>query len=173
MNNRGYTLIELSVVVLLIGMLLLLAVPRLRDEVLNDGLKAAARQLVGAAREMRLESVRDQTDQILHIDMALPSFWSYPADTTGEKRAELRRRAHRLPDGVRIVAVRQPHQAARTEGEIQIRFFRRGYVAPTVIRLGKDDRVFTLVLNPFLQAVTVYEKDIDFAFNEEDGASAF
>jgi prepilin-type N-terminal cleavage/methylation domain-containing protein len=172
-NNRGYTLIELSVVVLLIGMMLLLAIPRLRDDLLNDELKAAARQWVGAVRELRLESVREQSDYILHIDIAHPAFWTYPADTTGEKRAELRNQARRLPAGIRIVSVRQAQEAAKTDGEVLVRFFRRGYVAPTVIRLAKDDRTFTLVLNPFIQAVTVYEKDVDFAFNEEDRAASF
>ena len=99
MNNRGYTLIELSVVVLLIGMMLLIAVPRVRDTLLDDDLKAVTRRLINSARELRNESVREQTDYILHIDLNNPAFWSYPADTTAEKRAELRKGAFRFPEG--------------------------------------------------------------------------
>lgn len=170
-TERGYTLIELSVVVLLIGTMLFIAVPRVRDSLLNDDLKAAARQLVGAASEMRKEAVREQMDYLLHLDLAQPGFWTYSADTTAEKRAELRKGAVRFPDGIRIADVRQPAEARKTEGEVIIRFFRKGYVEPTVVHLVKEDRSFTLVFNPFLQSVGVYEKYVDFTFNEDDRAS--
>jgi prepilin-type N-terminal cleavage/methylation domain-containing protein len=170
-TDRGYTLIELSVVVLLIGMMLLIAVPRVRDALLNDDLKATTRQLVGAARELRNESVREQLDYVLHLDLNQPGFWTYSADTTAEKRAEIRKGAIRFPEGIRIAGVRHPEEVRKTEGEASIRFFRKGYMEPTVVHLVKDDRAFTLVFNPFLQAVSVYEKYVDFIFNEDDRAA--
>ncbi len=100
-------------VVLLIGMMLLIAVPRVQDTLLNDDLKAATRRLIGAARELRNESVREQTDYILHIDLNQPAFWSYAADTTAEKRAELRKGAFRFPEGIRIADVRQAERTKR------------------------------------------------------------
>jgi prepilin-type N-terminal cleavage/methylation domain-containing protein len=170
-NSRGYTLIELSVVVLLIGMMLLIAVPRVRDTLLDDDLKAATRRLISSARELRNESVREQTDYILQIDLANPGFWVYPADTTAEKRLELRKAAFRFPEGVRITDVQQADEAKKSEGEVLIHFFRRGYVEPTVVHLAGDDRAFTLVFNPFLQAMTVYEKYVDFYFNREENTN--
>ena len=167
-NNRGYTLIELSIVVLLVGMMLLIAVPRVQDTLLNDDLKAVTRRFIGAAHELQNESVREQTDYILHIDLNQPAIWSYAADTTAEKRSELRKGAVRLPEGIRIVDVRQADGVKKSEGEAVIRFFRRGYTSPTVIHLAKEDRVVTLVFNPFLRTVTVYEKDVDFSFNQEE-----
>jgi hypothetical protein len=44
-------------------------------------------------------------------------------------------------------------------------------VEPTIVHLAKDDRSFTVVFNPFLQAMTVYEKYVDFSFNEEERAA--
>ena len=171
-RDRGYTLIELAVVVLLAGLMLMLAVPRVRDTLLNDDLKAAARLLLGSARELRNESVREQTDIILHIDLGQSAFWSYPADTTAEKQAELRKDAKRLPTGIRVMDFRHAGETKKAEGEAFIRFFRQGYVTPTVVRLAKDDRTFTLVFNPFLPTVTVYEKPVDYTFNEEDRDTA-
>jgi prepilin-type N-terminal cleavage/methylation domain-containing protein len=167
-TNRGYTLIELSVVLLLVGILLLIAVPRIRDTLLNDDLKVATRRLIGAARELRNESVRERTDRIIHIDLNQPAFWSYPADTTAEKREELRNKAVRLPEGVRIADIRQVNAAKKTEGEAFIHFFKGGYITPTIIRLAKGDRTLTLVFHPFLQTVGVYESDVeDFPFSQE------
>jgi general secretion pathway protein H len=170
-TDRGYTLIELSVVVLLIGMMLLIAVPRVRDTLLSDDLKATTRQVVGAARELRNEAVREQLDYVLHLDLNQPGFWTYSADTTAEKRAEIRKGAIRFPEGIRIAGVRHAEEAAKTEGEASVRFFRKGYVEPSVIHLVKDDRAVTLVFNPFLQAVSVYEKYVDFTFNDDDRAA--
>jgi prepilin-type N-terminal cleavage/methylation domain-containing protein len=172
-NNRGYTLIELSVVVLLIGMMLLIAVPRVRDTLIDDDLKAVTRRLISSARELRYESVREQTDYILHIDLTNPAFWVYPADTTAEKKLALRKGAFVFPQGVRIMDVRQADEGKRTEGEALIHFFRRGYVEPTVVHLTKDDRAFTLVFNPFLQTTTVYEKYVDFSFSREEHDAGF
>jgi prepilin-type N-terminal cleavage/methylation domain-containing protein len=170
-TDRGYTLIELSVVVLLIGMMLLIAVPRVRDTLLNDDLKATTRKLVGASRELRNEAVREQVDYILQLDLNQPGFWIFSADTTAEKRAEIRKGAIRFPEGIRIAGVRHAEEVRKTEGEASVRFFRKGYVEPTVIHLMKEDRTFTLVFNPFLQAVSVYEKYVDFTFSEDDRAA--
>ncbi|MDA8126948.1 MAG: prepilin-type N-terminal cleavage/methylation domain-containing protein [Deltaproteobacteria bacterium] len=171
-QERGYTLIELAVVVLLVGLMLTLAAPRVRDTLLNDDLKAATRQLLGATRELRNDAIREQTDYLLRIDLGQPSFWSYPADATPEKRAEVRKAAVRLPAGIRIVDVRHAGEAKKGDGEASIRFFRQGYVTPTVIHLAKDDRTFTLIFNPFLPSVDVHEKQVDYAFNEEDRDAA-
>jgi general secretion pathway protein H len=172
-TNRGYTLIELSVVVLLIGMMLLIAIPRVRDTLLNDDLLAAARQVIGASRELRNEAVREQVDYILHLDLNQPGFWTYSADTTAEKRAEIRKGAIRFPDGIRIAGVRHFEQVGKTEGEAFVRFFRKGYTEPTVIHLMKEDRTITLVFNPFLHSVGVYEKYVDFIFSEDDRVAGF
>jgi len=167
MTDRGYTLIELSVVVLLIGMMLLVAVPRVRDAVLSDDLKAATRRLVGAARELKNESIREQVDYILHLDLAHPGFWVYSADTTPEKLAEIRKKASPFADGLKITDFIRPGEEKQTEGDAEIRFHRQGYVDPAVIHLKKNDREFTVVFQPFLNTVTVYEKYVDYTFAEE------
>jgi prepilin-type N-terminal cleavage/methylation domain-containing protein len=172
-TDRGYTLIELSVVVLLVGMMLLIAVPQVRDTLLHDDLKAATRQLVGAARELRADAVREQVDYLLHFDLNQPGFWIYSADTTSEKQAEIRKKAVRFPEGIRIAGVRHPREVRKTEGEASVRFFRKGYVEPTVIHLVKDERTFTLVFEPFLPTVGIHEKYVDFTFNEEERVAGF
>jgi prepilin-type N-terminal cleavage/methylation domain-containing protein len=172
-TDRGYTLIELSVVLLLIGMMMLIAVPRVRDVLLHDDLKTATRQIIGVTRELRNNAVREQVDYILRIDLSQPAFWTYSADATAEKQTEIRERATLFPDGIRIAGFRHFGEGQKVEGEASIRFFRKGYMEPTVIHLAEDDRTFTLVFNPFLQTVGVFDEYVDFIFNEEDRAAGF
>lgn len=161
-GRGGYTLIELSIVVFLIGLMLLIAVPRVRESIFTDQLSSAARRLVGATRELRSVAVRDQVDQILQISLDQRSFWVYSADMTPEKREEMRRRASRLPGDVKFADVYIAGREKRTAGEVSIRFFSRGYVEPAVIHLADGERFMTLVLHPFLQTVETHEKYVDF-----------
>src|SRR3989339_414317 len=157
-TDRGYTLIELSVVVLLIGMMLLVAVPRVRDAVLSDDLKTATRRLVGASRVLKNDAVREQVDYLLHLDLAHPGFWVFSADTTPEKLAEIRKQATPFAEGVKITDFIRPGAEKQTEGDAEIRFHRQGYVDPADVHLTRNDRTFTVVFQPFLNTGTVYEK---------------
>ena len=64
-DKKGYTFIEITVVVLLIGLMMALTLPRFRYAVLTDNLKTATRRLVGTIKTIRNEAVREQQDEIL------------------------------------------------------------------------------------------------------------
>jgi general secretion pathway protein H len=160
-NNKGYTLIELAVVVLIIGLMLTFAVPRVRDVLREDGLKTAARQLTGAVKELRNEAVREQVDYVLHLDLNNSAFWRYSVDMTPEKKDELKNLSVRLPDGVKIADMYHVGEAKRSDGEAQIRFFKKGYVQPTVIHLSQGEMSYTVIIHPLLAQVKVHDRYID------------
>lgn len=158
MKKNGYTLIELAVVVFLLGLMLFLAVPRVRENLIGDGIRTTVRHLCGAVRELRADAIREQVDYVLHLDLNSHAFWTYSLDMTPEKRDEKKRAAFHFPEGVRIADVSQIGVEKKSDGEIAVRFFKKGHVQPTIIHLRKDDRYFTLVLSPFSGSVKVYEK---------------
>jgi prepilin-type N-terminal cleavage/methylation domain-containing protein len=160
-NNRGYTLIELAVVVFLIGLMLVFAVPRIRDTLVEDGLKTAARQLTGTVKELRNDAVREQVDYVLQLDLGAGKFWHYSADMTPEKKEEMKGQSVAFPEGVKIADVYHVTDAKISEGEAQVNIFKKGYVQPTVIHLVKGERYFTLVISPFLPGIEVYEGYLD------------
>ncbi len=161
-NNKGYTLIELAVVVFIIGITLTFAAPRVRDMLWEDGLKKAARQFTGTVKELRNEAIREQVDYILHFDLNSGQFWRYSADMTPEKRDEMKKLSFHLQDGVKITDIYCIGNNKQSEGEIQVRFFKKGYCQPTVIHLSNGENYSTVVINPFLENVTVYNRYIDF-----------
>ncbi|MDI9569433.1 MAG: prepilin-type N-terminal cleavage/methylation domain-containing protein [Pseudomonadota bacterium] len=160
--EAGYTLIELIVVIVLIGILLSFAVPRLRDDLLNDSLHATARQLVGTAKELRNDAVREQVDFILHFDMGANVFWSSAADMTPEKLDERRRGASPFPPGVRVADIEFGRERVTSDGEARIVFSRHGYVNPAVIHIAKGGRVVTVALAPFLRRIGIHDRQVGF-----------
>ncbi len=161
MKKNGYTLIELAVVVFLLGLMLFLAVPRIRDSLINDGLKSTARHMVGAIRELRADAVREQVDYVLQLDLNNNAFWTYSVDMTPEKRDERKKNAFHFPEGVKIADVSQPGLDKKADGEVGIKLYKQGYVQPTVIHLVRENRYFTIALAPFLSTIRVFEKYAD------------
>jgi len=161
-SSKGFTLIELSVVVFLIGLMLLIAVPKVRDTMLSDGLKTTVNHLTGTARELRSDAVRNQVDYILHLDIDNSLVWAHSADMTAEARDEMKKRAFNLPDEVKITDICLSGKEKVTDGEALIMFSRKDYMHPAVVHLAQNDQRFTLVFEPFLSSVRTCDKYIDF-----------
>jgi general secretion pathway protein H len=161
LKKNGYTLIELAVVVFLMGLMLTIAVPKVRETLLNDSLKSTVRRMVGVVRELRGDAVREQIDYALHLDLNNNAFWIYSLDMTPEKLDEIKKNAFRFPEGVKIADVSQMGMEKKIDGEVDVKIFKQGYIQPTVIHLKKDDRNFTLVFSPFLSSIKVTDKYAD------------
>jgi prepilin-type N-terminal cleavage/methylation domain-containing protein len=161
MNRRGYTLVEIAVVIVLVGVIFLIAIPKVRDTLSGDAMRTAARHLSGAARELKASAVREQIDHFLHLDLDRRLYWNTRDDMTADARTARRSQARPLPSGVRFADVSLAGTGKKNEGEVTIRFFSRGYVQPTVIHLTDDDRVMSLILQPFLSTFDVQDKYVD------------
>jgi len=162
LNNHGFTLIELTVVVFLATLMLLIAVPRVRDAVLTDNLHSTVNRISNTARELRGEAVRNQTDYILHIDLNGNRLWATTADATPEARDELKKKAPRLPGDVTIVDMYYFDQEKRSDGEAHITFSKKGYIQPTVLHLARGNRFFTIIFHPFLHRIETHDRYTDY-----------
>jgi len=163
LDKKGYTLVELAVVAVLIGLMMTLAAPRLRNALLTDDLKAVARKMIGVIKNLRSEAIREQRDYALNFDLDSNRFWISFRSMTDEERAVAREEGSSLPADVRIHDVWIKGDGKKVEGETRIRFTRRGYTQQSAIHLSSEDgREFTLVLSPFLGKVKVIERYVDF-----------
>jgi prepilin-type N-terminal cleavage/methylation domain-containing protein len=150
-NKKGFTLIELMLVIMVVGVILFLAVPATRDALTTDKLKKASRQLFGLERKLRVEAVRDQIDYILNFDLPGSVFWITTMDMTAEKIAEVKKNAQHLPEGVIIAdIIIGENDQKQTGGEIIIRFTKNNTCTPAVIHLAYEESRMTLTLSPFL-----------------------
>ena len=163
LNHKGFTLVELVVVVGLIVMMIGLTMPRIRTALLSDNLKRTALKMVGLASNLKNEAVREQKTYALHLDLARQRYWVEFAAMTEEEQTLAGENAVKLPHDVQILDVWFKDGDKVTEGETAILFFKKGYIQPSAIHLGDDDgRRFTIALSPFVENVKVMETYVDF-----------
>jgi general secretion pathway protein H len=162
-DRPGYTLIELIVVMALIGVILGVAAPKIRDVLANDPLKGTARKMIGLVYDARNESIRTHAAHALHMDMETNRFWIDTEMMSDEERELARKEGPVLPDTVRIQDVWLENKGKKSAGETRILFSEEGYVQPAAIHLTcKDGRKWTLTLSPFIGQVKIFEKYVDF-----------
>ncbi|MFO7599663.1 MAG: GspH/FimT family pseudopilin [Candidatus Desulfacyla sp.] len=163
LDKKGYTLIELIVVIVMIGIILTFAAPRLRNALLNDPLKSVARKMVGIIHNLRNEAVREQQAYTLHFDLNSNKFWTTWASMTVEEQALAREQAPSLPNDVRLRDVWIKGEGKITEGEAAILFTPRGYTLVSAVHLrSQDSREITLELSPFISKVNVIDTYVEF-----------
>lgn len=167
-KTRAYTLIELTVVVFLIGIMLALTMPRIQDSFLSDDLRTATRRLIGKIREYRVQAVQEQMDYQLHFDIESNQYWweelelSPKKDSTTKKKVQGRQKVFTLPGNIRILDVQLQGSGKESMGNVVVLFTKKGYVEPAVIHIGtKADNAHTIVLSPFLSTVKTYDEYID------------
>jgi general secretion pathway protein H len=161
LNNRGFTLVELLLVIALIGVVLVLAVPSTRDVLTGDKLKKASRQLIGLERKLRVEAVRDQVDYILCIDLPNSDYWITASDMTPEKQDEIKNRPQHLPADVVIADIVDENNKKKSAGEAKIVFKKNNICSPAIIHLSHEEDKMTIVINPFLGVTDIHDKYVD------------
>ena len=163
MQEKGYTLIELMVVIVLLGLIFTIATPKIRDALFRDELKDATRQMVGMISRLRDEAIRENKDYMLHFDLESNRFWFDSPTMTEEERARIASEASPLPGQVHITDVWISGTGKIMLGEVRIRINKKGYIQQSAIHLGtEDNREFTLLLSPFLRRVEIYDKYMEF-----------
>lgn len=164
--SSGFTLVELLVVIILVGVIVFLAVPSTRDVLTGDSLKKASRQFIGIERKLRGEAVRNQIDYILCIDLPDSAYWVITSDMTPEKRDEIKKTAKHLPKGVAITDIVDESNKKIFDGEAKIIFRKNNVCSPVLIHLSYEEDNMTIVINPFLGVTDIYDKYVDVSINK-------
>ena len=159
----GYTLIELTVVIFLMGIVLSVTLPRIQDTILTDPLKTSTRRMINLINQVKNNALRANKNHHLYFDLESKKYWVEFEDMTDTARSAAREEADSLPDDVRIMDIWFKGSGKVVMGETSIFFSRKGYIQPAVIHLrSKDDREFSLVLRPFLGKVEVLDRYVEF-----------
>ena len=162
-STKGYTFIELTVVIVLVGLMMTLAVPQIRYVILTDNLKSSTRKIIGIIKNLRSDAIREHKAYVLHFDLESNRFWIDSADMAEEEKARTREEAFSLPGDIRILDVWYRGKGKKADGETSIRFNEKGYTRQSVIHLGSEDgREITIVLRTFMGRVRILENYVEF-----------
>ena len=161
-NTSGYTLIELIVVIVLLGLMFGLVVPKFRQAVLSDSLDATSLRLIGLIENLRERAISDQVSYVLHLDIRGKEVWAFAVDATAEEQEAARERSYSLPADVIIEDI-WSWSRGKLYDEATIQFSKKGYIEQAMIHLqAEDGRQLSLELTPFLGSIKIHEGYVDF-----------
>lgn len=162
-NRKGYTLIELTLVIVLLGLTMAVTIPKFRQTILTNNLNSSTRKIIGLVGGLREKAIRQQVACFLYLDLEKNRYWSINSAMTKEEREAARDSASLLPSDVRLADVWTSREGKKMAGEAVIYFSKKGYTDQSVIHLKADNEQFkTLVFAPFLGTTKVYDKYVDF-----------
>jgi prepilin-type N-terminal cleavage/methylation domain-containing protein len=166
----GFTLIEILLVLVILGILSSLLAVRIRGGFTTGDLKHAGRMIIGAISELRGKAAYTRRDQILAFNV--DKNYYYPLDPSENQAAASKPIPEKednefieLPPGIELEDVVVLSKGKVQEGEVNIRFFANGCVERSLIHLKnhKDD-VYTLEINPITGQVSIQNKYVDWRF---------
>lgn len=157
-TESGFTLIELAVVIVLIGLLLGLVMPRLPGVGENE-LEATARRFAGMTRHIYNEAALTGLEHRIRIDVTGQRIEGLRLEDDGELvPLSGHGRGSALPDDIRFVDVERLGKGKVTSGQFETRVLPVGWIDETVIRLRSDgQQTLTLHVLPLTGVTEIHD----------------
>lgn len=159
MSRRGFTLIELVVVLAIIAMALALVLPRLPSSE-SENLKTSARTLAATLRYLQDRAASGRTTYYLQIEPGTESLKVLEAGADGgDKEPDdtlLQKRP--LKEGILVADVVIPRLGKVSEGQLRLAIGMGGLRDFVVIHLAsRDGSYWTVMAFPWSGKVKIYE----------------
>lgn len=155
-NQKGFTLIELIVVIVLIGLMFTFALPKMDGFLFTSSTDRVSRWIVLNVANLKKLSMKKQLVHVLNIDTESNSLWISTEDMDEAGVLEARENGFTFPESVNIVDVVYPFEGDE-DGEFKdIFFYKQGYSDNAIIHIeNNDDEKFSYIVQPFQQLVEI------------------
>ena len=159
---RGFTLIELVVVMALIAIMMALAIPNLQHILTDDTRKASQWILVQVPR-LKSRAVSEGKIYTLHADMDGNMLWISNDGMSDEELSQAKKKGFALSDSIFLLDVTYADGDIIDSGEASIRFYPKGYSDMVILHLGENNgNKRSFLIEPFLSQVELKEEYVDF-----------
>lgn len=162
----GFTLLELSIVLLVLAIAASFVIPRLRDAQ-SAALQASAARLAATARLLYEEAAFRRTPMRLNLDLDKQVYWVTVLRDDLETPefvpdAAMLTRPVALPDAVVFADVVLPALGTVKEGIVFAQFFPEGYADPLLVHLmNRRNEYATMAIEPLTGRTRVGDGYID------------
>lgn len=154
LESRGYTFLELIVVLAIIGAAVLLVMPQVGKGVETLRLKSTTRQLASVLRYARVLAVSERTVSVVGLDLSREEYW-LGMMAPGSTREEVRT-TYTLPETVKVAVQPLGEASSRTRGIVRFMFFPRGGAYGGWLWLeGEKGRRYGIVVDPLTGRVRI------------------
>jgi prepilin-type N-terminal cleavage/methylation domain-containing protein len=154
---RGFTLMELMVVLALLTIMLVFSIPRLHKTFFLDDSKSGARWIIGKIQTLKETAVRTQKHHTLHFDLDTDHYWETNESMSAEDLETAATETKPLPDGLKIADIEFPIRGKISSGRTDITFYRSGYSDKALIHTQDGETYVSYLIEPFLSEVTRIE----------------
>lgn len=159
MDRRGFTLIEIAVVLAIIGMVLMVVLPRLPSSD-RDNLKVSARTLALTLRYMQDRAATSGTTYYLRMEPGTDSVKVLEAAADGGEKDPLDPLLQKRPvkEGIVVADVMIPRLGKLIDGKVRLVVDKGGLRDPVVIHLrSPDDKFWTVMAFQASGKVKIYD----------------
>jgi prepilin-type N-terminal cleavage/methylation domain-containing protein len=160
---KGFTFIELIVVISLISIMLFLAIPRFQGNFLSDSTKDVSRWILLKIPYIKERAAREQKRYILHVNLDSNKLWITHGAMLEEALQSAETNGYKLPEDIKLLDVEYPDQERISVGQADIYFNEKGYSDKAIIHLENDDNEkISFLIEPFLLRVRLYNSYAEF-----------
>lgn len=155
----GFTLLELIVVIALIGILMVVSVPAMRNTLIDNPLQSACRKMIGYIGGVRNKAIQEQQPFLLYIDLDENRLWHVREsdEKPGEKEFP-EKGVLQLPEDVNLRDMWARSVGTTSRGTPEVWISRQGYLDQTILHIeGDDGERLSLILSSFLPGIEVRE----------------
>jgi len=107
---KGFTLIELIVVISLISIMLFFAIPRFQSNVLSDSTKEVSRWILLKIPYIKGMAAKEQKRYILHVGLDSNRLWITHEAMLEEALQSAETKGYTLPEDIKLLDVEYPDQ---------------------------------------------------------------
>ena len=161
-DSRGFTLIELVVVMTLMGIMLFVALPSFH-RILTDDTRKASQWILVQVPRLKARAVSEMKVYVLHVDLDDNLLWISNGTIAADDSSLKRENEKAFSEESVLLDVSYPGGETIDSGQADIYFYPKGYSDKAVIHMEDDSGAYrSFLIEPFLSWVEMKEEYVEF-----------